>query len=185
MSLAPKNSGLEALMSRPLSEGDIEQATADMAQPLELAHGRRRSVLLFACAAERLAVPAVDVAKVVSAAPVHRIPHRSSRVLRGLCNTDGELLLCMDLEAALGLPAAEPRVRRMQVVVGSVRDRWAFLVDRVHGVIEVSESAMRPPPVTVGASAHGCVQSLVDTPEGSASLLDLARLGEIFRGAVS
>jgi len=185
MSLAPKGTGLEALMSRPLSDADIERATADMAQPLELLHGRRRSVLLFACGTERMAVPAVEVAKVVPAAPVHRIPHRASPVLRGLCNTDGELLLCMDLEAALGLPQAQPGVVRMQVVVGSVRERWAFLVDRVHGVVEVREDAMRPPPVTVGASVHGCVQALIDTPEGSASLLDLQGLGDIFRGAVA
>lgn len=176
---------LEELMSRPLAEADIDRATRDMAAPLELASRDRRSVLVFACGGELFAIGAVDVAKVVPGGRIHRVPHRTNQVFRGVCNTDGEILLCMDLEQTLGLPRPSEDLLRFLVVVGSPRERWAFLVDRIVGVADIAERALRPAPVTVGAARSGCVTALATTDDGEASLLDLGRLSGIFRGGVS
>jgi chemotaxis signal transduction protein len=172
-------------MARPLAEADIDRATQDMAAPLELTSHSRRSMLVFACGTELFAIPARDVAKVVPDSPVHRVPHRTNAIFRGICNRDGELLLCMDLEQALGLAAPPEGGTRVQVVVGGVRDRWSFLVDRILGVTEVGESAMQPAPVTVGTARRGCVTTLAQTVDGTASVVELPRLNAIFRGAVS
>lgn len=185
MSISKPQRGLEDLMARPLSDADIDRATLDMAAPLELASHSRKSMLVFACGSELFAVPARDVAKVVPDSPVHRVPHRSNAIFRGICNRDGELLLCMDLEQALGLAAPAAGCARVQVVVGSVRDRWSFLVDRILGVTEVGESGMSSAPMTVGAARRGCVTTLAQTPDGTASVIELPRLNAIFRGAVS
>ncbi len=176
---------LEELMSRPLSEADIESATRDMAAPLELASRDRRSVLVFVCGGELFAIGAVDVAKVVPGGKIHRVPHRTNQVFRGVCNTDGEILLCMDLEQTLGLPRPTEEALRFLVVVGGPRERWAFLVDRIVGVADIAEHSLRPAPVTVGAARSGCVTALASTEDGEASLLDLGRLSGIFRGGVS
>jgi chemotaxis signal transduction protein len=202
VSIVSSHQGLEALMARPLSQADLDRATEDMAAPLDLPRGGRRSALLFECAGERFAVLAVDVAKVVPETPVHRVPHRPSPVFRGISNTDGELLLCMSLEQALGLrveaggepapgtprdaPEAEaPSASRVLVVIGGARDRWAFAVDRVLGVADIHEEDLRPAPVTVGAARNGCVVALVAACDQTASLLDRSRLAAIFRGAVA
>ncbi len=185
MSLSKSQTHLMELMSRPLTDADLERATRDMAAPLDGASHDRHSVLLFACGTELFAVASTDVAKVVPSALVHRVPHRTNAVFKGVCNRDGELLLCVDLEAALGLDAPPQGVSRVQVVVGALRNRWAFMVDRVLGVVDVTASSMRPAPLTVGAARSGCVTSLATTPDGTASVLDLARLDSIFRGAVS
>jgi chemotaxis-related protein WspD len=183
--LSKNQNDLAELMSRPLTDADLERATLDMAAPLDGASHDRFSMLLFACGTELFAVASTDIAKVVPGAPIHRVPHRTNAIFRGVCNRDGELLLCVDLEAALGLRSPPEGSTRVQVVVGALRSRWAFMVDRVIGVVDVSSTSMRQAPLTVGAARSGCVTALATTPEGTASVLDLPRLDSIFRGAVS
>lgn len=176
--------GLEELMGRPLSEADLDRATAELAAPLDDRSGGSHSLLMFRRGGEMFAVAAAEAAKVVNATTTHRVPHRSNQVFRGIANHDGEILLCMALEAALGLPAAEAHERPKLVVVGAGRDRWAFEVDAIEGVLDVPEAAFRPAPVTVTAARSGCVRALAASPHGEAVVLDLPRLFSLFRGAL-
>ena len=183
--LASGHDGLEALLARPLAEEDLDRATAELAAPIELRSAERTSLLVVRAGGELLAVRSVDTALVAAPCPVHRVPHRSGAVFRGIANHDGEILLCMALEPALGLPAPTgPRPRAALVVVGGTRDRWAFEVDEVVGVVDVPAGAMRAPPVTVAVARNGCIASLGRVEHGEASVLDAGALAAIFRGAV-
>lgn len=177
--------GMEELMARPLADAELDRATLEMATPLAVRHGERGSVLVMHCGGELLAIRAADIAKVVPDSPLRRVPHRSNKVFLGLCNCDGELLLCVDLEASLGLPPCTSDAPRIRVVIGSGRDKWAFKVDRVVGVVEIDQTALLPAPATVSQARAGCVTHLAQTPEGAASLIDTARLAAVFRGSVS
>jgi chemotaxis signal transduction protein len=177
--------GLAELMSRPLSEADLDRATAELAAPLEARSRARRSLLAFRRGAELFGVPAVDAAKVVPATQVHRVPHRTNAVFRGIANHEGELLLVVSLEAALGLPPHELPERRVLVVLGTGRDRWAFEADMIEGVLDVPANAFRAPPVTVTASRSGCVEALAATTIGEVVVLEPARLHALFRGATA
>ncbi len=181
--LAPADAGLDELLARPLADADLDRATGELAAPISARARRAMSVLAVRAGGELLAIPSVDVAKVVPPARVHRVPHRSNEVLLGIANHDGELLLCMSLEAALGVPRAERRAKPALVVIGDVRDRWAFEVDEVVGVLDVAEGASREAPVTVTASRNGCVARLAATESGEAAVLDVQGLASIFRGA--
>jgi len=182
---ADAHDGLEALLARPLADEDLDHATAALAAPIERRSAERTSLLVVRAGGELLAVRSVDTALVAAPGPVHRVPHRSGAVFRGIANHDGEILLCMALEAALGLPAsAGPRPRASLVVVGGTRDRWAFEVDEVVGVVDVPASAMRAPPVTVAVARNGCIATLARLEHGEASVLDAGALAAIFRGAV-
>ena len=182
---AQEGRGLAELMSRPLSDADLDRATAELAAPLEARSRARRSLLAFRRGAELFGVPAVDAAKVVSATQVHRVPHRTNAVFRGIANHEGELLLVVSLEAALGLPPHELPERRVMVVLGTGRDRWAFEADMIEGVLDVPANAFRAPPVTVTASRSGCVGALASTNVGEVVVLEPARLYALFRGATS
>jgi chemotaxis-related protein WspD len=177
--------GLEALLARPLADEDLDRATAALAAPIERRSAERTSLLVVRAGGELLAVRSVDTALVAPPGTVHRVPHRSGAVFRGIANHDGEILLCMALEAALGLPAPTgPRPRASLVVVGGTRDRWAFEVEEVVGVVDVPAPAMRAPPVTVAVARNGCIATLARTEHGEASVLDAGALAAIFRGAV-
>jgi chemotaxis-related protein WspD len=122
---------------------------------------------------------------VVPATQVHRVPHRTNAVFRGIANHEGELLLVVSLEAALGLPPHERPERRVLVVLGTGRDRWAFEADMIEGVLDVPANAFRAPPVTVTASRSGCVEALAATTIGEVVVLEPTRLHALFRGATA
>jgi chemotaxis-related protein WspD len=182
--LARADAGLDELLARPLAEADLDRATGELAAPIAARARRAMSVLAVRVGGELFAILSVDVAKVVPPARVHRVPHRSNEVLLGIANHDGELLLCMSLEAALGIARSEARAKPALAVIGDVRDRWAFEVDEVVGVLDVAEGASREAPVTVTASRNGCITRLAGTESGEAALLDVQGLASIFRGAV-
>ena len=148
---ASAGTGLDQLLARPLGERDIDAATAELAAPLEHRSGSRVSLLAFRAGGEVLALRAEDTAKVVPCSPIHRVPHRGQPVFRGIANHDGELLLCMSIEAALGLARPGEAAPRAMVVAEAGRERWAFPVDGVIGVTDVDAASLRPPPMTVSA----------------------------------
>lgn len=177
-------SDIDQLLARPLLEADIDRATAALAAPLEEAARRRVRILAMRAGGEIVAIPAREVAKVVPAGRIHRVPHRTGKVFRGIANHDGELLLCMSVEESLGIAAPAERTRGVLVVAEQRRERWAFEVDTIVGVTDVDEASLRTPPLTLAAARSGCVASLVRIDEGEAVLLDTHALFAIFRGAL-
>jgi chemotaxis-related protein WspD len=182
----PDSAGLDALLARPLSEPDLDRATAELAVPIDLREGSRLSVLAFRTGGELVAVPAAEACRVIAPTTVHRVPHRSNAVFLGIANHDGEILLCASIEAALGLaPRAVDAPPAAFVVAENGRERWAFGVDAVVGVVDVAESALRSPPLTVSAARSGCVRTLARIEGGEAIVLDVGALFALLRGATS
>jgi chemotaxis signal transduction protein len=177
--------GLEQLLARPLADRDVDAATAELAAPLEHRSGSVASLLAFRAGGEILALQAEETAKVVPCSAIHRVPHRGHAVFRGIANHDGELLLCMSIEAALGLAAPADAAPRAMVVAEAGRERWAFPVDSVIGVTDVEAASLRQPPLTVSAARTGCARALFRIAEGEGVLLDVAMLASIFRGATA
>jgi chemotaxis-related protein WspD len=177
--------GLEQLLTRPLTELDLDHATAALAAPLDERSRSRISLLVMRAGGEMLAILAGEAAKVVVASTIHRVPHRSNKIFRGLSNHDGELLLCMSIEAALGVPAPAKRERSILVVAEQGRERWAFEVDAIVGVADVDEGSLRAPPMTISSAKSGCARALARIEEGEAVVLDIHSLFSIFRGATS
>jgi chemotaxis-related protein WspD len=185
---------MRRLLDRPLSEEDIRRATERVAQPRARPVRDVASLLLFRVGAERLAVRAVEVARVSRVAVVRRIPHRSNQIIRGLCNADGELLICGDLSALLDLTgtsqvsAAESGssdLRRM-VVLGPESNRWAIEVDEVLGVQEFETASYKRPPVTVQKTMYRFTANLLSLGgDDVATLLDVSQVLSGFRVALS
>ena len=178
--------GLDALLARPLSDADLDRATAELAAPIEDRRGLRTSVLAARAGGELVAIAATSATKVIGPTSIHRVPHRSNAVFLGLANHDGELLLCASIEAALGLaPRAEGTAPAAFIVAESGRERWAFGVDGIVGVVDVGEDAMRSPPMTVSAARSGCVRALARLDEGEAIVLEVGALFALLRGATT
>ena len=185
---------MRRLLDRPLSEDDVRQATRRVAQPQARPVRDVASLLLFRVGAERLAVPATDVARVTRVTVVRRIPHRSNHIIRGLCNFDGELLICGSLTALLELAdtnqtasadAGQSDPRRM-VVLGPESNRWAVEVDQVLGVQYFETASYKQPPITVQRAMYRFTASLL--PLGGddvATLLDVPQVLSGFKVALS
>ncbi len=147
------------LLNRPVSSADLEASSRLAAHPGDSSDGRSARFLLFRIGAEAAALPAQALRRVTPVARPSPIPHRTTGVLRGVCNIRGELVLCADLHRLLGLPArdAAPHpdlstdLRRM-VVMGPADDSWAFEVDALLGVESADPGVFRAAPATVGYS---------------------------------
>ncbi len=153
---AERSGALLRLLDRPVSAADLAAGAELAARPAEARGAATIGLLLFGIGRETAALPAKLLRRVTLPARVIPIPHRSSGVLRGMCNILGELVLCADLHHLLGLPApgeaaaqGEPAGSRRMIVIGPAHDCWAFEVDALIGVERFDPGNLRPPPVTV------------------------------------
>lgn len=185
---------MDRLLDRPLTDEDVRQATERVAQPRSRPVHDVASLLLFRVGAERLAVPATDVARVTRVTVVRRIPHRSNRVIRGLCNVQGELLICGNISALLDLADA-PQVSgttgqsadlARMIVLGAEPNLWAIEVDDVLGVQYFETASYKQPPVTVQQAMYRFTASLLPLGDNDvATLLDIPQVISGFEGALS
>lgn len=180
----PLGSGLDAmgrLLDRVLSAEDLALQTREVAASVEPEQGDRASVLVVEVGGERFGLPGSLVRRVVPPAAVHRIPHRSNSVLRGLCNLGGQLLLTGSLEALMELaPASGTAATRRMLILADPAGAWAVEVDRVHGVVMVERTQFRDPPATVRAARDRFSDRLFPDPfterGDRIALLDAERL---------
>lgn len=183
------------LLDRPLDELDILAATERVAQSLTTSDQERISLLAFGIGAELLAFPSCDVIRVTLVAQVHRIPHRTNPVVRGLCNIEGELLICINLPAILGMPESaavspadetERTHRQRMVVFGRQQEPWVITVNEILGVVQVETTACLPPPATVQGDVQCYTRNLAPLGDGRMlSVLDTERLDSGFKAALT
>ena len=168
------------LLQRPLSESELATQTREVARPIEEDAGARVSLLLFECGGERFALPGSVVRRVTLPTAVHRVPHRSNAVLRGICNLGGQLVPAADLASLLELDASpEPRdsPHRRMLLLGESPDFWVVEVDEVLGVVRVDPAGLIDPPATVRAARDHLTEHLVELETGSARVERVAMLG--------
>lgn len=162
----PHSDAARRLLQRPLSREELDAQTVEVARPIEAEGGTRISLLLVECGGERLALPGEVVRRVALPATVHRVPHRSNAVLRGICNLGGQLVPVADLAAVLELeavPEDRPERERRMLLLGEASEPWAVEVDRVIGVIRIDPGTLLDPPVTVRAARDHMTEHLVES----------------------
>lgn len=175
------------LLDRPVAADDLSRAAADAALPADAGERGRVGIVMFALENETLALPASVVRRVTTFAPPVRIPHRSSGVLRGVCNVRGELVLCADLRRLLGLPARETEAgdSLRTMVIGPAHASWAFEVDALHGIGRINRAALATPPLTVEHSLGAYVSGLAELDGRKVTVLDGERILDGFRAGLA
>jgi chemotaxis-related protein WspD len=132
----------------------------------------------------------VEIAPVANA---RRIAHRSGRLLQGLVNVRGELLLCIALERLLGLASLEPdasavsRALPRLVILRGPRGTWSFVASQVQGIEYVDPDSIEAAPVALPRPMDTLVSGLAVLPAPAglrASLLDGEQLMAAFDAAV-
>ena len=129
------------------------------------------------------------VDQVTSGRTPHRIPHRTGKVLRGLVNVEGELLLCLSLTALLGIQTNPPAaadadgnpagaIPRLIVATFGEAGRWAFAADAVPGIQSFSQAALQPVPATLACAEAACVEGMFDWNGRPVALLDDRKIAD-------
>jgi chemotaxis-related protein WspD len=159
---------------RPHGDAD---GTGDLEDGGIVAHREGVSVLIFRLGGEWLAFRTRTVVEVTTPRPVHRVPHRSNRVLVGLVNLQGRAELCISMHGLLGVEA--PASASPRLVVLRDRDRaetWAFAADEVLGVHRVPRGQWGAVPSTLVNPAVGFSQAVLSWNDRSIGLLDEQRV---------
>jgi chemotaxis-related protein WspD len=137
------------------------------------------SVLVFRAASEWFALPSAVFQEVAPYQKAYFVPFRSGELLAGLVNVNGELLLCVSLEAALGIPIDEkaaPDGKPRLCVVRAGRERFAFGVDEALGVRRISAGRLQPVPATLAKSPSAQVASCFELDGRNVGLIDEKRI---------
>ena len=115
----------------------------------ELRHGAR-SAVIFRVAGEWFALATAVFREVAPLRAVHSLPHRRDRIVLGLVNIRGELLVGVSLGAMLGLAGEVGRDRTARLaVVTRDGNRFVFVADEVVGLHRFDDVDLGPVPATL------------------------------------
>ncbi len=176
----PQYSNLgRTLFDREMPEDYRREVSEDLAAATAAVAEDTVSVLVFRIGSEWFALRSLLFQEVAAYQKPYALPFRSGTLLAGLVNVNGELLLCISLEAALGLPseAKTQSVGRLRLcVVENARERFAFAVDEILGVRCVTRARLQPVPVTVAKSPSAQTTSCFELDGHNVGLIDEQRL---------
>ncbi len=148
------------LLDGELSDEHLAEWTNHFAQAKQLQERDTRSAVIFRLGVEWLALPTAVFKEVAPPRPIHSLPHRRTKVVLGVVNIRGELLICISLGELLGLesqvekPAAKNKVGQGRLMVISREGRHlVFPVDALHGIHRYNEADLSPAPATVSNAA--------------------------------
>lgn len=184
----------QLLFEREAPPEYVEEWTRQLAGRDEETIADARSLLVFRIGPEWLALDARRVVEVVSPRRIHRVPHRTDRLLLGLANIRGELQLCIALRELLGIDAARAEVTpdagapggtKQRLLVAELdQNRWVFPVDEVEGVHRIPASAMETLPHTVERSPKFYTQALFFHETKRVGVLSESRLSQALERTV-
>jgi chemotaxis-related protein WspD len=147
------------MVDRELPDGYLREWTDKVAIERIAAEPGTTSVVIFRIGAEWLALPTQVFQEVAERSAFHTLPHRRGGVLLGLANVRGEMLLCVSLEAILGMERSaggqgETRgAYKRLLVVNRDGKGLAFPVDEVHGVHRFHPRELKEVPATLAQAA--------------------------------
>jgi chemotaxis-related protein WspD len=176
----------QQLFQRAASSEYLEEWTQRIAEAVAITTTDELSVIIFRIGAEWLALETQSVVEVVEIRPIHRVPHRSNRLLLGLANIRGELHLCVSLRELLEIEdackdlhspsASSPIGQERLLVIEHNHNRWAFPVDEVEGVQRIQAQAMEDLPPTVEKSDKFYSRAIFFHQDGKVGMLSQERI---------
>ena len=152
----PQYSNLgRTLFDREMPEDYRREVSEELAAATTASTEDTVSVVVFRIGSEWFALRSVVFHEIAASQRAYVLPFRSGGVLAGIVNVNGELLLCVSLQAALGLPSEEKKElggRPRLCVVGAGHERFAFGVNEILGARRVSRASLQAVPVTLAKS---------------------------------
>ncbi len=144
----------------------LREWTQRVAQPRPAAEAAKTlAVMIFRLGPEWLALPAGIFQEVAEPRAIHSLPHRRGKVLKGLVNIRGELILCVSLGGALRIEETAGvnghnshdghpgTVYERLAVVATTGGRLAFPVTEVHGIEAFAPAQLQPIPETLALAS--------------------------------
>lgn len=167
------------LLEREPPEGYRAEWTRHVAEHKTVNTAELRSCMVFRIGTSFLAVPTNVVEVVAEDSAFHTIPQRRSGIALTLTNVRGELLLCVSLDALLGIgisaevnPSNGRKVHRRLIACRKQHERFAFPVDEIVGVEHYRADQINDLPATLAGSTSNYTRGLLTIRNRTIAFLD-------------
>ena len=165
------------LLDRPLLPEYRRGWTEHFSQVKKLPGQARQSALLFRIDSEWLALPASLFQEVAERRPIRSLPHRRQRIVLGLVNVRGELLICVSLAHLLGLSWSSlrdpPHTGYNRLLVAKWDGQcFVFPADEVRGILRFQAPELQEPPATLTKSRLTYTQGILQWQHRAVGLLN-------------
>lgn len=137
---------------------------------MTLTADRQVPVLTFQLADQHYALRVADVLEVAAMVALTHMPD-SPPALLGIANRHGHLLPILDLRHVFGLPAKPIDSSTLFIVVGTPQRGAGLVVDAIHQVDYVTETALKSAP-----GHHRYIRHMAYMPTGIVQIVTLAPL---------
>lgn len=171
------------LLNRPLAEDYRRELNERFRQPASKVTRTTKSAFIFRAGDEWLGVKSSLIKEVVDMSPIHSIPHKSSRIFRGIVNIRGRLELCVSIGGVLriergtkrqGIPAPE-----RLIIAAKGGQSVVFPVSEVMGPVPYNSNALKPLPITMSGSKAVYTKGILNVSGKEVGMLDDALLFRI------
>lgn len=176
-------------LERPKTEQSVLDHAASEALALERAREyalpktvRKRGgipVILFRVCSEWLAVASELVKQVTPPRKVRTIPHRAGKVVQGIANFNGEILVVVSLSDLLGVEPSDEkeqsppsRVCPRTMLIGKEGRPIAVRVDALYGKYQYQSDQLHEPPATLGKAMRTYSKGIVEMEGRQVGILD-------------
>ncbi|WP_068468140.1 chemotaxis protein CheW [Candidatus Protochlamydia phocaeensis] len=138
----------------------------------------RISVVVFRLGQEWLALNTIYFKEVLPSRPIHRIPHRTGKILLGVANLGGELQPCMALHRLLEIDISITKPKRnsyqsdRMIALAKDNEVWIVPVDEVEGIHNWYLSSIGNVPVNIVKSSNNYLKGIMTIANKSIGLLD-------------
>jgi chemotaxis-related protein WspD len=163
------------LLDRDVSEYDLREWTAQVSASKYVVEAGTKSVVIFRLGTELLALPTGLFQEVGEPSTLRSLPHQGGGILSGVVNVRGELLLCVSLEALLGLttPVLQKGSFLGRLLICNPNGgRLAFPVSEVHGVHRYCPGDLRDAPATLAKAAGIYITGVLPWKDKTVGCLD-------------
>ncbi len=151
----------------------LEEQARHYAQAKTQVRPGARSAVIFRLADEWLALPTAVFREVAPLRKVHSLPHRRDRVVAGVANVRGELIVCVSLADALGIKGGgAPGAAARLAVVSRDGDRFVFVADEIAELRRYDDADLGPVPATLAHAQATYTRGMLAWGERTVGVLD-------------
>ena len=108
----------------------------------------------------------------------HSLPHRKNKILRGLVNVRGELLLSVSLGYLFNLNKSEKvntarsTIHERYIIISDKGDSYAFPVSEVKDTLKYEEKNLQKAPSTINVGPSNFIKGIIEHNNIFIGLLD-------------
>lgn len=162
----------------------IDEWTELLANKNDRAVSDTKAVMVFRLGDEWVALAIDVIRKVAEMGIMHRVPHHSNEVVRGMVSMKGELHICVSVGGLLGIRKGEDwefdsnRISYSErlVITSMDNESYVFPVSEVCGVYRLGSDELQKPPSTISNSMSTYMTGIFSWQKRNIGLLDEYRL---------